>query len=59
MKSEICGNEPDIASNEVTTSESPTRSDKDEKILIRLDERHLWEKFRDFTNEMIVTKSGR
>ncbi|XP_064628940.1 T-box transcription factor T homolog 1-like [Lineus longissimus] len=62
MKSEICENEADSATglSEVTTSDIQSCGDaKNEKILIKLDERHLWEKFRDFTNEMIVTKSGR
>ena len=29
------------------------------KLRVHLDDRELWNKFKDLTNEMIVTKSGR
>ncbi|XP_074663222.1 T-box transcription factor T-like [Tubulanus polymorphus] len=35
------------------------KSVKQEKIVVKLEERDLWNKFKEFTNEMIVTKSGR
>ena len=31
----------------------------EQKLRVHLDDRELWSKFKDLTNEMIVTKSGR
>ena len=36
------------------------KGDPTEKQLnVKLDEKELWSKFKEFTNEMIVTKNGR
>lgn len=32
---------------------------RERDIQISLDDRDLWNRFKEFTNEMIVTKSGR
>ncbi len=31
----------------------------EQKLRVNLEDKELWSKFKEFTNEMIVTKSGR
>lgn len=39
---------------------SPDKLDSAEsKCAVKLEEKELWSKFKEYTNEMIVTKNGR
>lgn len=58
MKSEPIAHLLDTVENTMTLgSEKRDRSEK--QLNIKLEEKDLWEKFKEYTNEMIVTKSGR
>ncbi|KAL5009747.1 hypothetical protein ScPMuIL_012052 [Solemya velum] len=58
MKSEPIVHLLDTVDSTMTLgSEKRDRSEK--QLNIKLEEKDLWEKFKEYTNEMIVTKSGR
>lgn len=49
-------NSGQTATNLVNLNKSP---DLERNLAVRLDDRDLWLKFQNLTNEMIVTKNGR
>ena len=45
--------------HETGSSNSSTDNNPERHLNVVLEDRELWEKFKEFTNEMIVTKNGR
>lgn len=49
----------DVTSNLTTLSNHSKNLDMERNLMVNLDDRELWCRFQNLTNEMIVTKNGR
>ena len=47
----------DVMGPELTDTSG--KSELEAKVSVKLEEKELWSKFKEYTNEMIVTKNGR